>query len=64
MDDAVLQYVPDYRVNLITPGNMAEEEIGEFPQPGTSGGGGDRYGNKFKIEITTGTGGSRYVCGA
>ena len=51
-------------VNLITPGNMAEEEIGEFPQPGTSGGGGDRYGNKFKIEITTGTGGSRYVCGA
>lgn len=30
LDDAVLQYVPDYRVNLIAPGNMAEEEIGEF----------------------------------
>lgn len=30
LDDAVLQYVPDYRVNLIAPGNMAEEEIEEF----------------------------------
>lgn len=30
LDDAILQYVPDYRVNLIAPGNMAEEEIEEF----------------------------------
>ncbi len=30
LDDAVLQYVPDYRVNLIAPGNMTEEEIEEF----------------------------------
>lgn len=25
-----MQYVPDYKVNLIAPGNMAEEEIEEF----------------------------------
>lgn len=30
LDNAVLQYAPDYRVNLIAPGNMAEEEIEEF----------------------------------
>lgn len=30
LDDAVMQYVPDYRVNLIAPGNMMEQEIGEF----------------------------------
>ena len=30
LDDAIMQYVPDYRVNLIAPGNMTEEEIGEF----------------------------------
>lgn len=30
LDDAVMQHVPDYRVNLIAPGNMTEEEIGEF----------------------------------
>lgn len=30
LDDAVMQCVPDYRVNLIAPGNMTEEEIGEF----------------------------------
>ena len=29
-DDAVMQYVPDYRINLIAPGDMPEEEIGEF----------------------------------
>ncbi len=29
-DDAVMQYVPDYKVNLIAPGNMPEEEIEEF----------------------------------
>ncbi len=30
LDDAVMQYVPDYRANLIAPGNMSEEEIEEF----------------------------------
>lgn len=29
-DDAAVQYVPDYRVNLIAPGSMSEEEIEEF----------------------------------
>ncbi len=32
IDDAAMQYVPDYRVNLIAPGNMTEEEIEEFLQ--------------------------------
>ena len=30
LEDAVMQHVPDYRVNLIAPGNMTEYEIGEF----------------------------------
>lgn len=30
VDDEVMRYVPDYRVNLIAPGNMPEEEIEEF----------------------------------
>ncbi len=30
LDDEVMQYVPDYRVNLLAPGNMPEEEIAEF----------------------------------
>lgn len=30
LDDTVMQYLPDYRVNLIAPENMTEEEIGEF----------------------------------
>ena len=29
-DEAVMQYVPDYKVNLIDPGQMTEEEIEEF----------------------------------
>lgn len=29
-DDEIMQYVPDYKVNLITPENMLEEEIEEF----------------------------------
>lgn len=29
-DDEVMQYVPDYKANLIAPGNMSEEEIDEF----------------------------------
>ncbi len=29
-DDEIMQYVPDYKVNLIAPGNMTEEEIEEF----------------------------------
>lgn len=29
-DERIMQYVPDYKVNLIAPGNMTEEEIGEF----------------------------------
>ncbi len=30
LDDAVMQYVPDYRVNLLAPENMPEEEIEQF----------------------------------
>ncbi len=30
VDDALMQYVPDYRVNLIAPGDISEEEIQEF----------------------------------
>ena len=30
VDDEIMRYVPDYRVNLIAPGNMSEEEIEEF----------------------------------
>lgn len=30
VDDAVMQYVPDYTVNLIAPGQMSEDEINEF----------------------------------
>lgn len=29
-DEAIMQYVPDYKVNLIAPEQMTEEEIGEF----------------------------------
>ena len=29
-DETVMQHVPDYRVNLLAPGNMQEEEIEEF----------------------------------
>lgn len=29
-DEEIMQYVPDYKVNLIAPGNMAEKEIEEF----------------------------------
>ncbi len=29
-DDEIMQYVPDYKVHLIAPGNMTEEEIEEF----------------------------------
>ena len=29
-DEEIMQYVPDYRVNLIAPGNMTEREIEEF----------------------------------
>lgn len=29
-DDEIMQYVPDYKVNLLAPGNMPEEEIEEF----------------------------------
>ncbi len=29
-DEAVMKYAPDYRVNLIAPGQMTEEEIKEF----------------------------------
>ena len=29
-DNEIMQYVPDYKVNLIAPGNMPEEEIEEF----------------------------------
>lgn len=29
-DDIIMQYVPDYKVNLIAPEQMTEEEIGEF----------------------------------
>ena len=29
-DEAIMQYVPDYKVNLIAPGQMTEEEIREF----------------------------------
>ncbi len=30
LDDTAAQYVPDYRVNLIAPGNMTDGEIEEF----------------------------------
>lgn len=30
IDSEVMQYVPDYKVNLIAPGNMTDEEIEEF----------------------------------
>lgn len=29
-DDTVMQHVPDYWVNLFTPGNMQEDEIEKF----------------------------------
>lgn len=29
-DDSIMRHVPDYTVNLIAPGDMPEEEIGEF----------------------------------
>ncbi|MDE6889264.1 MAG: Rpn family recombination-promoting nuclease/putative transposase, partial [Eubacterium sp.] len=29
-DDAVMQYVPDYKINLIAPEQMTDEEIKEF----------------------------------
>lgn len=29
-DEIVMKYAPDYKVNLIAPGQMTEEEIGEF----------------------------------
>ena len=29
-DDTVMQHVPDYRVNLLAPGNMQEDEMEEF----------------------------------
>jgi len=29
-DERIMPYVPDYRVNLIAPGNMTDEEIEEF----------------------------------
>lgn len=29
-DESIMQYVPDYKVNLIAPEQMSEEEIGEF----------------------------------
>lgn len=29
-DKAIMQYVPDYKVNLLAPGQMSEKEIGEF----------------------------------
>ena len=29
-DEAIMQYAPDYKVNLIAPEQMTEEEIGEF----------------------------------
>ncbi len=30
VDEEILQYAPDYRVNLIAPGRMSEEEIRQF----------------------------------
>lgn len=30
VDEAIMKYVPDYKVNLIAPEQMTEEEIGEF----------------------------------
>ena len=30
VDEEILQYAPDYRVNLIAPGTMSEEEIRQF----------------------------------
>ena len=29
-DDAVMQYVPDYKINLIAPEQMSDDEIKEF----------------------------------
>jgi len=30
INKAITQYVPDYKVNLIAPGHMSEDETGEF----------------------------------